>query len=94
MTQKEKLIELLNSWYNTEPKFNVSEVAATFLFDNGVIVTDKHNRLTDNRFVSDGFYQPKDKSERLEIYAMKKPTYKEIYNRLAYYENLIEEVNA
>ena len=43
-------------------------------------------RLTDDRFVSDGFYQPKSKEERKEIQDMYKPSYKEIYDRLAEYE--------
>ena len=40
-------------------------------------------RLTDDRFVGDGFYQPKSKEERKEIQNMYKPSYKEIYDRLA-----------
>lgn len=43
-------------------------------------------RLTDDRFVGDGFYQPKSKEERIEIQNMYKPSYKEIYDRLAEYE--------
>ena len=43
-------------------------------------------RLTDDRFVGDGFYQPKSKEERKEIQDMYKPSYKEIYDRLAEYE--------
>lgn len=30
-------------------------------------------RLTDKRFLGDGFYQPKDKNERKEIILMDKP---------------------
>lgn len=43
-------------------------------------------RLTDDRFVGDGFYQPKSKEERKEIQTMYKPSYAEIYDRLAEYE--------
>ena len=43
-------------------------------------------RLTDDRFVGNGFYQPKSKEERKEIQDMYKPSYKEIYDRLAEYE--------
>ena len=43
-------------------------------------------RLTDDRFVGDGFYQPKTQEERKEIQYMYKPSYKEIYDRLAEYE--------
>ena len=43
-------------------------------------------RLTDDRFVGDGFYQPKSKEQRKEIQDMYKPSYKEIYYRLAEYE--------
>ena len=43
-------------------------------------------RLTDDRFVGDGFYQRKTKEERKEIQDMYKPSYKEIYDRLAEYE--------
>ncbi len=43
-------------------------------------------RLTDDRFVGDGFYQPTTKEERKEIQDMYKPSYKEIYDRLAEYE--------
>ena len=44
-------------------------------------------RLTDNRFLGDGFYVPKSKEEAKEITRMHKPTYEEIYKRLGYYEN-------
>lgn len=44
------------------------------------------DRLTDNRFVGEGFYQPKSKEERLEIFT-KVPHLKDIYNRLAEYED-------
>ena len=43
-------------------------------------------RVTDDRFVGDGFYQPKTQEERKEIQDMYKPSYKEIYDRLAEYE--------
>lgn len=43
-------------------------------------------RLTDDRFVGDGFYQPKSTEERKEIQDMYKPSYKETYDRLAEYE--------
>lgn len=44
------------------------------------------DRLTDKRFVGEGFYQPKNHEERLEIFT-KVPHLKDIYNRLAEYEN-------
>ena len=44
-------------------------------------------RLTDKRFLSDGFYEPKSKEERLEIYFMDKPSYRDIYKKLGEYEN-------
>ena len=44
-------------------------------------------RLTDKRFLGDGFYQPKDKSERKEIILMEKPSYNDIYKKLGEYEN-------
>ena len=44
-------------------------------------------RLTDKRFLVQGFYQPKDKKERKEILKMDKPSYEEIYKRLGEYEN-------
>lgn len=44
------------------------------------------DRLTDKRFVGDGFYQPKSHEERLEIFT-KVPHLKDIYNRLAEYED-------
>ena len=44
-------------------------------------------RLTDKRFLSDGFYQPKDNAERKEIILMEKPTYNDIYKKLGEYEN-------
>ena len=37
-------------------------------------------------YLGDGFYQPKTKEERKEIRDMYKPSYKEIYDRLAEYE--------
>ena len=43
------------------------------------------DRLTDKRFVGDGFYQPKSHEERLEIFA-NVPKLQDIYNRLAEYE--------
>lgn len=46
-----------------------------------------YKRLTDNRFTGDGFYQVKSREERKEIMDMEKPSYKDIYNRLAEYEN-------
>lgn len=44
------------------------------------------NRLTDKRFVGEGFYQPKSHEERLEIFSHI-PHLKDIYNRLAEYED-------
>lgn len=44
------------------------------------------DRLTDKRFVGDGFYQPKSHEERLEIFA-NVPKLRDIYNRLAEYED-------
>lgn len=44
------------------------------------------NRLTDKRFVGEGFYQPKGHEERLEIF-LHVPHLKDIYNRLAEYED-------
>lgn len=44
------------------------------------------DRLTDKRFIGDGFYQPKSREERLEIFT-KVPHLKDIYNRLAEYED-------
>lgn len=44
------------------------------------------DRLTDKRFAGEGFYQPKSHKERLEIFT-KVPHLKDIYNRLAEYEN-------
>ena len=44
------------------------------------------DRLTDKRFVGDGFYQPKNHEERLEIFA-NVPKLQDIYNRLAEYED-------
>ena len=44
-------------------------------------------RLTDKRFLSDGFYEPKSKEERLEILFMEKPSYQDVYKRLGEYEN-------
>lgn len=44
-------------------------------------------RLTDKRFLGEGFYQPKDKAERTEIILMEKPSYNDIYKRLGEYEN-------
>lgn len=45
------------------------------------------SRLTDNRFLGEGFYVPQSKEEAKEIVRMHKPTYDEIYKRLCYYEN-------
>ena len=47
-------------------------------------------RLTDNRFLGKGFYQPKTKEERKEIQMMYKPSYDEIYQRLGEYEKMFE----
>lgn len=44
------------------------------------------DRLTDKRFVGDGFHQPKSHEERLEIFT-KVPHLRDIYNRLAEYED-------
>ena len=44
------------------------------------------NRLTDKRFIGDGFYQPKSHEERLEIF-LDIPPLIEIYSRLAEYED-------
>lgn len=44
------------------------------------------DRLTDNRFASKGFYQPKSREERLEIFE-NIPSLEAIYKRLAEYEN-------
>lgn len=44
-------------------------------------------RLTDKRFLSDGFYEPKSRDERKEIILMEKPSYNDIYKRLGEYEN-------
>lgn len=44
------------------------------------------DRLTDKRFVGDGFYQPKSHEERLEIFANIPPLI-ETYSRLAEYED-------
>lgn len=44
------------------------------------------DRLTDKRFVGDGFYQPKSHEERLEIFS-NVPKLQDIYNRLAEYED-------
>lgn len=46
----------------------------------------KMDRLTDKRFVGDGFYQPNNREERLEFFT-KVPPPKDIYNRLAEYED-------
>lgn len=43
------------------------------------------DRFTDNRFASEGFYQPKSREERLEIFA-NIPSLEAIYKRLAEYE--------
>lgn len=54
------------------------------------------DRLTDKRFVGDGFYQPKNHEERLEIFA-NVPKLRDIYNRLAEYEDTgltPDEINA
>lgn len=45
-------------------------------------------RLTDDRFLGKGFYQPKTKEERKEIQLMYKPSYDEIYQRLGEYEKM------
>lgn len=44
-------------------------------------------RLTDRRFLGEGYYQPKTKLEYKQICMMRKPTYEEIYKRLGEYEN-------
>lgn len=48
----------------------------------------KLKRLTDDRFLGKGFYQPKTKEERKEIQLMYKPSYDEIYQRLGKYEKM------
>lgn len=56
-------------------------------------------RLTDKRFLNEGFYEPKSKEERLEIQFMDKPSYWDVYRKLGEYENTnlqpsdIEEMN-
>lgn len=44
------------------------------------------DRLTDKRFVGEGFYQPQSREKWLEIFT-KVPHLKDIYNRLAEYED-------
>ena len=44
------------------------------------------DRLTDRRFASEGFYQPKSREERLEIIE-NIPSLEAIYKRLVEYEN-------
>lgn len=44
------------------------------------------NRLTDPRFAGDGFYEPKNKEDRLNCF-VNMPSLLEIYTRLAEYEN-------
>ena len=48
-------------------------------------------RLTDKRFLGEGFYQPKNREEFKEIQNMKKPSYEEIYQRLGELENKLEQ---
>lgn len=50
----------------------------------------KLKRLTDDRFLGKGFYQPKTKEERKEIQLMYKPSYDEIYQRLGEYEKMFD----
>ena len=50
----------------------------------------KLKRLTDDRFLGKGFYQPKTKEERKEIQLMYKPSYDEIYRRLGEYEKMFD----
>ena len=45
------------------------------------------NRLTDDRFASEGFYQPKSREERLEIFK-NIPSLEAIYKKLAEYEQI------
>ena len=51
----------------------------------------KLKRLTDDRFLGKGFYQPKTKEERKEIQLMYKPSYDEIYQRLGEYEKMFDD---
>lgn len=44
------------------------------------------NRLIDKRFIGKGFYEPKNREERLDIFA-NIPSLLEIYTRLAEYED-------
>ena len=44
-------------------------------------------RLTDRRFAQDGFFFSTDLEERKEVQFMTKPTYKQLYDRLAAYED-------
>ena len=44
------------------------------------------DRLTDKRFTGNGFYEPKNREERLDIFA-NIPSLLEIYTRLAEYED-------
>ena len=44
-------------------------------------------RLTDRRFAQDGFFFSTDLEERKEVQFMAKPTYKQLYDRLAAYED-------
>lgn len=48
------------------------------------------NRLTDKRFLGEGFYCPKNKEEMKEIQMMRKHGYDEIYKKLGEYEDLEE----
>lgn len=48
------------------------------------------DRLTDKRFLGEGFYQPKSTKERKDIQLMKKPSYDELYQRLGELENKLE----
>lgn len=52
----------------------------------------KLKRLTDNRFLGKGYYQPKTKEERKEIQSMYKPSYDEIYQRLGEYEKMFDNI--
>lgn len=47
----------------------------------------KMKRLTDRRFAQDGFFFSTDLEERKEVQFMAKPTYKQLYDRLAAYED-------
>ncbi len=48
------------------------------------------DRLTDKRFLGEGFYQPKSTKEFKELQLAKKPSYDELYQRLGELENKLE----